>query len=275
MKVHRFGFVGAGNMARALIGGVSRSGLAHVSAFDPDSAKLSLLEQEFGISPAPSNAALAAASDTIVICVKPQVMAPVVQEMAPALRATDKLVISVAAGVSNDDFAHWLGPTALIRAMPNTPALIGVGVTALWANESASGRQREIARELGECLGKVVWLEREEQLHAVTAVSGSGPAYIYLVLEALVESAESLGMDRELAETLVLATARGSIELQQSTGSTPAGLRQQVTSPGGTTAAAVDSLERSDLRAIFRRALAKAADRSLELGSEFGADRDT
>lgn len=272
MKARTFGFVGAGNMARALIGGVSRGGEAKVAAFDPDSAKLQSLQKEFGISIASSNAALASDSDIIVICVKPQTISAIVPEMRSALRGTNKLVVSVAAGVSNDDFGQWLGPIPLVRAMPNTPALIGAGITGLWANDQTTAEHRRIAEGLGECLGEVVWLADEELLHAVTAISGSGPAYFFLVLEALAEGAEELGLEKELAKALVVATARGSIALQQHTDADPAALRDQVTSPGGTTAAALASLEESGLRDIFRRALAQAAFRSRELGNEFGAD---
>lgn len=272
MKAQRFGFVGAGNMARALIGGVSRTDSA-IAAFDPDSAKLRALERDFGISVATSNGALAAENDIIVICVKPQTVSGIVPEMAAALEGTKKLVISVAAGVSNDDFTRWLGPTPLVRAMPNTPALIGAGITGMWANDLTTKEHRRAASELGACLGEVVWLASEEQLHAVTAISGSGPAYFFLVLEALAEGAEELGLDAELATRLVLETARGSLALQQHTDSDPAELREQVTSPGGTTAAALASLEEAGLRDIFKRALARAASRSRELGHEFGADR--
>jgi pyrroline-5-carboxylate reductase len=212
------------------------------------------------------NAAVAAASDVLVLAVKPQVLADVCRALAPA-RKHGQLVVSIAAGVRLASLADWLGPdTPLVRAMPNQPALVGAGITALVAPASVTTGQRSRAAAVLEAAGPVVWLDDESLMDAVTAVSGSGPAYFYLLTELLAAAGRAVGLPAELATALARQTAFGAGRALAETGQDPAALRAAVTSPGGTTAAALAEFERSGLADIVTRAVTAARDRGVELG---------
>jgi len=264
------GLVGAGNMARALIRGLLKSGhpASHLQAADPDAAQRA---EVAGLHPAivtgAGNAEVAAVADVLVLAVKPQLMASVAKQVAGAPRPAGQLILSVAAGITLDSLRGWFGGDApLVRVMPNQPATIGAGISGLAASAAVSERNRQVAEYVASATGRAVWLKDEALMDAVTAVSGSGPAYFYLLMEHMERAAVELGMPAELAATLTRETALGAARLVSETGTEPAVLRAAVTSPGGTTAAALQVFEAAKLGAVVRAALTAARDRSLELG---------
>ncbi|MFO0333924.1 MAG: pyrroline-5-carboxylate reductase [Pseudomonadota bacterium] len=266
--------IGGGHMARALIGGWLARGLApadvHVS--DPSAAQREgLLRDCPGLRIHAENAAAATSADVWVLAVKPQQLPEVARELAPQASAAAPLAISVAAGVRAADLARWLGPRAeVVRTMPNRPALVGAGVTALYAPPGVAAARREVAGRLLDAVGTTVWVDAEEQLDAVTAVSGSGPAYFFLLIELLEAAAVEQGLPPVVARRLAIDTAWGGAKLARESADDPATLRAQVTSKGGTTAAALAVLESADLRAIVSRAVAAGAARSRELAEAAG-----
>jgi len=262
------GFIGGGNMARALLAGLLRAGHAPAALriADPDPAqheRLRELSPELGVSA--DNVAVTAAAEVIVLAVKPQVLAAVARAMAPR---AGQLVVSVAAGVTLPTLENWLGAgTPCVRVMPNQPALVGAGMSVLCATPSVSDAQREQAGYLAGAGGATAWVDDEGQMDAVTAVSGSGPAYFYLLMEILEDTARDMGIAPDIARLLAVQTAFGAGMTARETGTPPAELRQMVTSPGGTTQAALESLESGDVRRLFATALEAARRRSIELGS--------
>ena len=268
---HTLCFIGGGNMARSLIGGLIARGrdpkLMVVS--DPMQAQLDSLQQQFGVRGTTHNAEAARDADVIVLAVKPQEMRNVTSALVPALERKP-LLISVAAGIRAAEIQRWSGGAPVVRCMPNSPALQGCGMTGLFAMPGVSGEHRRIAADLLSAVGRTLWVEQEAQMDVVTAVSGSGPAYFFLLIEMLEEAGISLGLPADTSRQLAIETAYGSGRMAQESPESPAVLRQQVTSKGGTTDAALRVLEAENVRAIFASAIAAAARRSAELADEFG-----
>jgi pyrroline-5-carboxylate reductase len=264
------GLIGGGNMSRALVRGLLKAGhpASRLQVADPDPAQLEqvgALHASVGIHG--DNQPVAGAADVLVIAVKPQLMASVAQQLATRPRRAGQLILSVAAGITLDSLRGWFGPdTPLVRVMPNQPATIGAGISGLAASMQVSDRDRQVAQYVAAATGQAVWLQDEALMDAVTAVSGSGPAYFYLLMEHMERAAVELGLPADLAAALTRETALGAARVVIETKAEPAVLRAAVTSPGGTTAAALGVFEAANLGAIVRMALAAARDRSAELG---------
>ncbi len=273
MSTHTIAFIGGGNMARSLIGGLVADGYPadRIWVSDPVKEVLADLAANFGVRIAESNLAAAAQADTLVLAVKPQVIKPVAEELAPALRGRQVLVISIAAGVREPDLNRWLGgDLAIVRAMPNTPALVQTGATGLYANARVSAQQRDLAESLLRAVGVTQWVAEEPLLDAVTALSGSGPAYFFLLIELIEQAGVKLGLPPETARLLTLQTALGAAKMALESRESAAVLRQRVTSPGGTTERALATFEQGGLRELVEQALRAASDRAAELGDMLG-----
>lgn len=267
----RIGFIGAGAMAEALAGGLRAAGVEadRIRAADPEPARRKHFEQELGVACGADNAELVGASDLVVLAVKPGVVVPALQALgSEAGLDTDRpLWISIAAGLTLGSLEAALGQGArLVRAMPNTPALVRAGATALVGNPRADASDRAAARALFEGVGSVWEAPDEGLLDAVTGLSGSGPAYVFVFLEALGEAGVRMGLPREAAARLACQTVYGAARLALESGRDPASLRDQVSSPGGTTIAGLERLEAGGLRAAVHDAVAAATRRSRELG---------
>ena len=268
-------FIGGGNMASSLIGGLIADGWdpARIRVADSDSERLQQLSQRFPIATTTSNNDAADHTDIIVLAVKPQVMQAVARELADIVAQQQPLVISIAAGIPASALGNWLGQsTAIVRTMPNTPAMVQSGATALYANEHVSEDQRSIAESILRAVGVAIWVEDEEQMHAVTALSGSGPAYFFLFMEALQAAGQELGLPEKTARLLALQTAFGAAKMALESNEDAATLRHQVTSPGGTTEHAIRTFQEGALETLVSKALLAAARRSRELATEFGTD---
>jgi pyrroline-5-carboxylate reductase len=267
-------FIGGGNMASALIAGMLARGTAAatIGVIDPSGAQRAALSERHGIATHASAASAGEAIATagvLVLAVKPQQMREAVEALAPRLR--DPLVLSVAAGVRAVEISRWLGGhRRIVRTMPNTPAMIGLGAIGLAALPGTGDADRRAADAILSAVGETVWVEEESQLDAVTALSGSGPAYVFRMIEAVAAAGERLGLTREQAMRLTLQTFVGASQLAARSEEPPSVLRERVTSKGGTTAAALAVLEAHDVSGIFAEALRAANDRSEELGREFG-----
>ncbi len=275
MEQKTIGFIGGGNMAAALIGGLVADGMPgnQVWVSDPGAQRREQLAQQFGVNATEHNRELLAQVDVAVLAVKPQVLRDVCQELAASLSQHRPLFLSVAAGTRAGDIERWLGgATALVRTMPNTPALVQSGATALFANSLVSEQQREQAEAIMRAVGLTLWVDDEKLMDAVTALSGSGPAYFFLVMEALEQAGNALGLPADTARLLALQTAFGASKMALESPDDCATLRQRVTSPGGTTEAALKVLEERDLRGIFEAALKAARDRGVELADMLGAE---
>jgi pyrroline-5-carboxylate reductase len=274
MHQQRIVFIGAGNMARAIIGGLVNDGYpaAAIGAADVDATRLRELGERFAIHTGTDNAAAVAAADLVVLAVKPQVLRGVARELAPALKP-DALIVSIAAGIRLGSLGAWLGDQRpIVRVMPNTPALVGSGASALVANPHVGSAGRERAEAVLRAVGLTVWLEDEALLDAVTALSGSGPAYVFLLMEAMEQAGVALGLPAAQARLLTLQTVLGAARLALESDVDPATLRRQVTSPGGTTQAALEVFEAGGFAALVHRALNAANTRSGELAAQYGAD---
>jgi len=265
-------FIGGGNMARALIGGLLRRGwpAAAIRVSDPSPAARGQLEAAFpGIRIRADNLAAATGAATWVLAVKPQHMRTVAESLAATASRDIPLVISIAAGIRRDDLQGWLGSDVpVLRCMPNRPALIGCGITTVHRHPGVVAALQQRAEEVLSAAGECVWLDDESLLDAVTAVSGSGPAYVFLMIEMLEAAGVAEGIDAATARRLALQTVHGAARMALESGEEPATLREQVTSPGGTTAAALQVLEASGIRATFARAVRSATERSRELSGE-------
>lgn len=273
MKDVSIAFIGGGNMARSLIGGLIASGSdpTRLWVAEPDAGQREALRARFGIHTSADNPQIAALGDVVVLAVKPQVLRPVAEELAGVIQARRPLVISIAAGVREPDLGRWLGgETAIVRTMPNTPALVGSGATALFANSRATEEQRQIAESIMRAVGLTVWVGEERMLDAVTALSGSGPAYFFLLMEALEKIGVRLGLNPEVARLLTLQTAFGAAKMALESVESPATLRVRVTSPGGTTEQALTILRDGGMEPLVVRALEAARHRSVELGDLLG-----
>jgi pyrroline-5-carboxylate reductase len=268
-------FIGGGNMATAIAGGLVARGMpaADIRIVEPSATQRErLAERIAGVALHPSvSDETVSGVDVVVLAVKPQQMREAASALAPFV-APIPLVLSIAAGVRCRDIARWLGGyRRIVRAMPNTPALVGEGISAVYAMPEAGEASRFAVRVLEAC-GEVISCEREDELDAVTAVSGSGPAYVFYFLEALEEAAIELGLPADVSRRLALATFDGSIALARKSPDSPATLRANVTSKGGTTARALDVLDRASVRRSILEAVKAAAERARELGDEFGRD---
>jgi pyrroline-5-carboxylate reductase len=263
------GFIGSGNMAEALIKGIITARLyktANIFISDIRPDRLAFLAKQYGVQKTNSNAALAAKVDILILSVKPQNMADALQDIKDAVGA-GTLIISIAAGVKVANIAAILGDTAIVRVMPNTPALIGEGASALFANSKAKPILKK-AKSIFSAVGQAVVVDNEDLIDAVTAVSGSGPAYYFLLMEEMIKAAGKLGLPDDIAKDLVLQTAKGAALLAidaDGRGESPAQLRQKVTSPGGTTEAALKELAEGRFGPLIEAAVKKARDRSRQL----------
>lgn len=269
----RITFVGGGNMAGALIGGLIASGeqASTIAVVEPRPEAAAAIAANFGVAAFGAAAPEAFTGEVVVIAVKPQVMREVAREIAP--HVSHQLVISVAAGIRTADLARWLGEhPRVVRTMPNTPALIGAGVTALAAQPSLAQADRDTVESILRAVGQTLWVDDDSALDAVTAVSGSGPAYVFYVMEAIHAAARAMGLTEAQARTLTLATFEGAAQLALRSTDSPATLRERVTSPNGTTAAAIAVLELRDVGSAIAAAVEAARRRSVELGEQFGRD---
>ena len=269
----RIAFIGGGHMSSALVGGLRARGgsPADITVSDPVAAQRERLQFDFGVRVTADNAAAVRDADLVVLAVKPQQMAEAAREIAPELARRPRTVVSVAAGIRLGNLRGWLGAgVPVVRTMPNRPALIGAGITAAYADADVGSAQRAAVEQVLSAAGALVWLEAESQMDAVTALSGSGPAYFFLLIESLEDAGVALGLPRTTAHRLAVHTALGAGRMAAEGSDPPAVLREQVTSKGGTTAAALAVLEAAGLRATFGAALAAAARRSTELADEFG-----
>jgi len=272
-RTPRIAFVGAGNMASSIISGLIDSGHPAdcISAADPYPASLERLRAIAPVAVFSDNAAAVGVADIIILAVKPQVMAEAAVSIAAAVQANHSLVISIAAGVTIASMQARLGPdAAIVRCMPNTPALLGCGASGLFANNSASAQQREYAQRVLSAVGMTCWVETEAELDAITALSGSGPAYYFLLTEAMIDAGIALGLHRATATALAKQTALGAARMALESDADLVELRRRVTSPGGTTERAVQSFEADGLRNVVTRAMRAAADRALEMSTEMG-----
>jgi pyrroline-5-carboxylate reductase len=264
-------FIGGGNMATSLVGGLLASGFtpAQLRVAEPDAGKAQALRERFGITVAASGAEIVSGASALVLAVKPQQMIAALSGLKPDAGA---LALSIAAGVRIDTLRSALpAGVHVVRSMPNTPSLYGVGITGLFAPAGTPEPTRALADRILAAAGQTCWVDNEADLDAVTAVSGSGPAYFFLLTEAIREAGVALGLSPEVSAQLAARTLVGAAKMVDAGGTDVAELRAQVTSKGGTTFAALQSLEKAGLRPIFTEALRAAADRSRELGDEFAA----
>jgi pyrroline-5-carboxylate reductase len=274
MTNQHLAILGGGNMGRALIGGMLRRGTRpeHITVGESSQAAREALSADFGIQSTADNAAAVEPAAIIVVAVKPQIAGAVLAPLQPALQRACPLVISIAAGIRIAALESWCGAgVPVVRAMPNRPALVGAGATGLFAPASVAGTHRELAERVMQAVGEVIWVGAEDDLDVVTALSGSGPAYFFLLAELLTQGAIDLGLGPEAARRLAIATLHGAGQLAHAGDADLARLRAEVTSKGGTTEAAVKSFEAADLRGIVARALEAATRRSRELAAQFGA----
>ena len=267
----KIAFIGGGNMASALIAGLVKQAGTTIHVVDPKEESLARLAQQYGASTSTTIDAGVKDSDVVVLAVKPQQMREVAAALAPHLKG--QLVLSIAAGIRSVDLARWLGGyDAIVRTMPNTPALIGMGVTGMAAQAGVSVAQRDAADAVMRAVGKTVWLDDEAQIDAVTGVSGSGPAYVFFFLEAMQQAAREMGLNAEQGRELALATFTGAAQLAAQSDESVEVLRQRVTSKGGTTHAAITSMEAAGVKEAIVAAMQAAAARGRELGEELGKD---
>ncbi|MGJ8663944.1 MAG: pyrroline-5-carboxylate reductase [Marinicella sp.] len=268
----RIRFVGAGNMAASLMGGLLQKGItaSQMTASDPGKNQRDYIEKQFQILTYDDNNTHFGMPDIVIIAVKPQIMKRVLVDVAPSIRRTNPLVISVAAGITTSQISQWLSADmAVVRTMPNTPALIGQGAIGMFANTTVSNDQARLTEQIMDAVGTSVWVKDEKQIDAVTALSGSGPAYFFMFMEYLQQAGENLGLTAADAALLAKKTAIGSALLAERSPETLQQLKDRVTSPNGTTAAALDSFAANHIEDVIEQALTAANDRSVELSKEF------
>jgi pyrroline-5-carboxylate reductase len=271
MSKTRIAFIGAGNMAASLIGGLRAKGLdaSQIRASDPGAETRAKVAAEHGIEVFADNADAIRDADVVVLAVKPQAMKAVCEAIRPSLKP-NQLVVSIAAGITCASMNNWLGAQPIVRCMPNTPALLRQGVSGLFATAQVSIDQRQQAQELLSAVGIALWLNEEQQLDAVTAVSGSGPAYFFLLIEAMTAAGVKLGLPADIAAQLTLQTALGAAHMAVASDVDAAELRRRVTSPAGTTEAAIKSFQAGGFEALVETALGAAAHRSAEMAEQLG-----
>lgn len=261
-------FIGSGNMAAALIGGIVKQGFPanNIIVAGPEQPQLDSLHQQLGVRVTADNAAAVSEADLVVFAIKPQIFRPVLEDLRTAVAKRKPLLISIAAGITTAAMLDWLQqPAAIVRCMPNTPALVQHGATGMFANDQVSESQRQQAQSVMDAVGISLWLEDESEIDAVTAVSGSGPAYFFLVMEAMEAAAIEMGLKPDTARRLTQKTALGAAALASEGNQDPAQLRVNVTSPGGTTERALQAFESGGLRELFATAMEGAKQRSIEL----------
>ena len=266
-------------MARSIISGLISSGWKadNIRVSDPSEEQRVRLQNQFGIQTYSENAECLnnenAQTDIVVLAIKPQMMRQAINSVAHELLARKPMVISIAAGIRINDISRWIGEASpVIRVMPNTPALVNCGVSGLLANDSVSKEQCNIAESVMLSVGPVVWLDSEHDVDVVTGISGSGPAYYFKLMEIMIESAKANGLSEEAAKTLVLQTALGAATLAKSSEFMPGELRRQVTSPGGTTQAAINCMEEQGVEAVIANGIQAAIEKSDELAKTLGTD---
>jgi pyrroline-5-carboxylate reductase len=266
----RLAFIGGGNMARSLIGGLLKTGVpaGAIRVAEPQAGAREALGREFGVAAYAENPLAVADADVVVLAVKPQVMPAIRDGLRDALQRQRPLLISIAAGVRLDQLERWFGALPIVRCMPNTPALIGAGATGLVANARVSPPQRAQAQHILDAVGLTRWIDDERLMDTVTALSGSGPAYFFALIEALEDAAVAQGLPRETARALAVQTCLGAGRMLSESGEAPGELRRRVTSPNGTTQAALESFAADGLGRIVARAVAAAARRGEELAAE-------
>jgi len=273
MSSNTITFIGAGNMATSLIGGLVADGYdpKRIIASDPDDGKLADLSARFGIQSAADNSTAIQQADVTVLAVKPQVLEQLCGEIREAVQQRQPLLVSIAAGIREADMQAWLGgDIALVRSMPNTPAMLQAGATVLHAGRGVSEAQRDLAESILRAVGLTRWVDDETLMDTATALSGSGPAYFFLVMEAMEAAAISNGLPADTARLLTIQTALGAARMAIESSDGPATLRQKVTSPGGTTERALSILEQCNLRILFEEAISGACERSRELSEMLG-----
>jgi pyrroline-5-carboxylate reductase len=273
MKDITIAFIGGGNMSSSLIGGLLADGMSpqRIWVADPNEATLRSLHNHFAVNTSPDNTEAVHHAQVVMLAVKPQVAKSVVQGLAREIAATRPLVISIVAGIQESRLREWLGKDiAIVRTMPNTPALVGSGATALYANAAVTKEQKNLAESILRAVGMTLWMDDESLMDAVTALSGSGPAYFFLIMEALEDAGHRLGLPRDTARLLTLQTAFGAAKMALESTDALSALRQRVTSPGGTTERAVKVLQKHHLAKVFDEALHAAHQRSVELAALFG-----
>ncbi len=266
-------FIGAGNMARSLIGGLLKDHYpaANICAADPDAMQRQQLSKALSISTYADNIDACADADIVVLAIKPQVMANVCQSLAPALEKNRPLIISIAAGIETRSLEQWLGGSlAIVRAMPNTPSLVRTGATALFAGDQVSDDQRQQAESILRAVGLTLWLDDEKDMAAVTALSGSGPAYFFLLMELMQDIGEKMGLPADTARLLTLQTGFGATKMALESELDCAELRRRVTSPGGTTEQAINKLLDGNIDNLMNEALNAARERADELAKLLG-----
>jgi pyrroline-5-carboxylate reductase len=268
-------FIGGGNMTRSLIGGLVSDGWnpGRIHVADPDPQQLELLARRFSVATTTDNGDAVNNADAVVLAIKPQMVRPVATELAPLIRERRPLVISIAAGIREASLRGWLDrDIAIVRAMPNTPAMVQSGATALYANPTVSEAQHNLAESVLRAVGVAIWVEDEAMMDAVTALSGSGPAYFFLLMEALTSAGLRLGLPQDTARLLTLQTAFGAAKMALESVEDAAQLRHRVTSPGGTTERAIGIFQENNFEGIVLQAMQAATARSRELAAEFGKE---
>jgi len=273
MKDTNIAFIGGGNMARSLIGGLLDDGMPakRIWVADPNEPALHNLRDRFAVHTTPDNLEAARHAQVLILAVKPQLAKAVAQQAASVIQKQRPLVVSIAAGIRETDLRSWLGEDmAIVRTMPNTPALVRSGATALFANSMVNNEQKDLAESILRAVGMTLWVKNEDLMDAVTALSGSGPAYFFLIMEALESAGEHLGLPRDTARLLTLQTAFGAAKMALESSEELAELRHRVTSPGGTTERAIQVLQKQHVEAAFDEALRAAYQRSVELAQIFG-----
>ncbi len=265
-------FIGGGNMASAIIQGLIRDASATaetIAIVEPWQEARDRLRSQFGVIAQAAPGAFLTRAQTVVWAVKPQTFKEAALSVGPLTRTA--LHLSVAAGIPSDSIARWLGNAQVVRSMPNTPALIGKGITALYARAGVNAQQKQAIEQIIRSTGELLWVDNEDQLDAVTALSGSGPAYVFFFLEAMTAAGQQMGLSREQSYQLAVATFAGASALAGNSAEAPEVLRQRVTSKGGTTHAAITSMQASHIGELFQQAMLAARDRAREMGREFGA----
>lgn len=264
-------FVGGGNMASAIMGGLIKQGLpaSQIEVLEPFAEQRAKLVAEFGVGVHEQAAPVLSNCDLVVWAIKPQIFKEAAVPLAAQLKSA--LHLSVAAGIRSDSIAGWLGTQRVVRAMPNTPALVGKGMTGLYARDAVTDTDRTLVATVMGTTGQFLWLPKESDLDAVTALSGSGPAYVFYFIEAMRQAGSDMGLDPDVATRLAVGTFIGASQLAQDATDPPEVLRERVTSKGGTTYAALTSLETAGVKAAFVQAMHAAQQRAKELGDEFGA----
>lgn len=275
MKNIKITFIGGGNMAASLIGGLVADNMpaGQITVTDPNERCREYLASQFGVHTTDDNVAAINEVDVVVMAVKPQILQGVAESLAAAVQAGQPLVVTVAAGIRSEDLNRWLGgeagkPVAVVRAMPNTPALIQTGATGLYASAPVSGEQRDLAESILRAAGLTLWVQEEDQMDAVTALSGSGPAYFFRIMEAMQSAGTELGLPAEAARLLTMQTALGAAKMALESSESVTSLRERVTSPGGTTEQGLRVLAENNIDQLMAKVLKAAFDRSRELASD-------